>query len=326
MIVLGIESTAHTFGVAVIDGRRVLANIRKPYTTSRGGMIPARVAEHHMTVFPEALREALQTARIVPGDVQLVAYSSAPGLGHTLSIGAAAAKTLSLLLGVPLVPVNHAIAHLEVVSLSTGAENPVLLYCSGANTQVIAYAEGKYRVFGETLDIGVGNFLDTLARNMGYGFPGGPVIERLALRGEEFIEIPYTVKGMDVSLAGLETNLKRKIESGMRHEDLAFSAQEHVFAMLVETAERALAHLGKTELALGGGVACNKRLREMCRVMCEERGARLFCPPNDLLVDNAVMIAWTGLLMHTRGGVSVQVGDAGISPYERVDEVVVTWK
>jgi len=327
MLVLGIESTAHTFGIALLREKTVLANVRKSYTTKQGGMIPAKVAHHHEDIFPAALDEALSQARVPLTDVELIAYSNAPGLGHTLRIGAAAAKSLAMQLGVPLVPVNHAIAHLEVVSMVTDAADPVLLYCSGANTQVIAYAEGKYRVFGETLDVGIGNFLDTLARNMGLGFPGGPKIEHLALKGKTLVALPYAVKGMDVSFAGLETNLLKKIRSGtFSNEDLAFSAQESTFAMLVETAERAMAHLGKNELALGGGVACNERLQTMCKQMCAERGAVFFCPAPEFLVDNAAMIAWTGFLMYTKGNVHVSVADARISPYERTDDVRVTWR
>ncbi len=332
-IVLGIESTAHTLGVAVLRGRSVLANIRKPYTTVKGGMIPAKVAQHHEEELLPALREAISTAGIMLSDIQLIAYSNAPGLGHTLRIGATAAKALALRLAVPLVPVNHCIAHLEIAALVTGARDPILLYASGANTQVIAYDAGRYRVFGETLDTGVGNFLDTLARNMGLGFPGGPAIERLAReavadgRIPTLIPLPYAVKGMDVSFAGLETHLARLIAAG-EHDprDIAYSAQEHVFAMLVEVAERAIAHVGKRELALGGGVACNARLQEMCAAMCAARDARSFCPEREFLVDNAAMIAWTGALMHERGGIAVLVKDAGIDPYERTDEVHVTWR
>ncbi|HIH24926.1 TPA: tRNA (adenosine(37)-N6)-threonylcarbamoyltransferase complex transferase subunit TsaD [Candidatus Woesearchaeota archaeon] len=336
-VVLGIESTAHTFGIAIIKGHDVIANITDSFTTESGGMIPAKVAQHHGDVYPSILARALEMAKEKAGigidDIRLIAYSEAPGIGHTLRIGAAVAKSLALRLRVPLVGVNHCIAHLEITRLVTRASDPVLLYCSGANTQVIAYDEGKYRIFGETLDTGVGNFLDTLARDMGLGFPGGPKIERLALNASAdgrtpiLISIPYSVKGMDVAFAGLQTNMLHKLKSGeFSKEDLAFSAQETVFAMLVETAERAMAHVGKEELVLGGGVGCNKRLQEMCRIMCEERGARFYCPENQYLVDNAAMIAWTGKLMFERGGVRTAVEDAAIKPYERTDDVNVTWR
>jgi len=174
-----------------------------------------------------------------------------------------------------------------------------MLYASGANTQVIAYEAGKYRVFGETLDLGVGNFIDTIARYMGLGFPGGPKIEKLAeecQNKDELLELPYSIKGMDVAFSGLQTKLKnyldaRKgvpslgdspnldVKTGKKEhsiEKLSYAMQETVFAMLVEAAERALAHTGKEELLLGGGVACNSRLQEMARIMCEERGVKFF--------------------------------------------------
>jgi glycoprotease/Kae1 family metallohydrolase len=231
-----------------------------------------------------------------------------------------------VLLKKPLIGVNHCIAHLEVGSLCTEAKDPVLLYASGANTQVIAYDGGKYRIFGETLDIGVGNFLDSFARYVGLGFPGGPKIYELALKGKEFIELPYSVKGMDVSFGGLLTNLKQKFDSGKyKLEDLCYSLQETVFAMLLEVSERALAHCDKKELLLGGGVACNKRFQEMANIMCKEYGAKCFIPANEFLVDNAAMIAWTGILMH-KAGIETKIEDSIIKPYERTDDVDVVWR
>jgi len=200
---------------------------------------------------------------------------------------------------------------------------------SGANTQIIAYSANRYRIFGETLDLGVGNFIDTFARLLGVGFPGGPAVQKLAIQGKSYIEIPYVVKGMDISLSGILTNLKQKFESGKySKEDLCYSMQETVFAMLIETAERALAHTGKKELLLGGGVACNTRLQEMCRIMCEERGAKLFVPENSLLVDNGAMIAFLGEIMF-KAGIFLSLNETDnldIKPRERTDEVNVTWK
>jgi N6-L-threonylcarbamoyladenine synthase len=328
-LVLGIESTAHTFGIAILRDREVLANERAAFTTEEGGMIPAKVALHHEQAYTMVLAAALQKAQVILADIELIAFSDSPGLGHTLRIGAAAAKSLALQLKVPLVGVNHSIAHLEVVGLLTEAKDPVLLYASGANTQIIAYDEGKYRIFGETLDTGIGNFLDTAARDLGLGFPGGPKIEQLAQAStaDTLLPLPYSVKGMDVAFAGLQTNILQKIKSGSyTKEEIAYSLQEHAFAMLIEVTERAMAHIGKKELVIGGGVGCNKRLQEMCRLMCEQRGAKFYCPANEFLVDNAAMIAWTGLVMHTRGGISTAVEAAEIKPYERTDEVAVTWK
>lgn len=336
MIVLGIESTAHTFGVALLDvhsfsEKKVLCNLRDLYTTEKGGLIPNKLADHHEKVCDGLLRKAFAQTGLSMQDIGLIAFSNAPGLGHALKVGAVFARSLAMLHRKPIVGVNHCIAHLEVASLVTDAKDPVLLYCSGANTQVIAYDGGTYRVFGETLDIGIGNFLDTFARDLGLGFPGGPKIEKLALDGKKYFPLPYSVKGMDVAFSGILTHLERKhlgkVKGGNEKvEDVCFSVQETVFAMLVEVAERAMAHCDKSELVLGGGVACNKRLQEMCRLMCAARGATCFIPENEFLVDNAAMIAWTGWVMHARGDVADDAATLKMKPYERTDEVEVTWR
>jgi N6-L-threonylcarbamoyladenine synthase len=237
------------------------------------------------------------------------------------------AKMKAKELNVPLIGVNHCVSHLEIGRL-TGAKDPVLLYASGANTQIIAYEGNKYRVFGETLDIGIGNFIDNFARYLGLGFPGGPKVEKLAKDGE-YIELPYKLKGMDVAFSGILTKLKQMKESGKySDEDLCFSLQETVFAMLVEASERALAHTGKKELLLGGGVGCNSRLQEMCKIMCKERGCKFFTPSRDLLVDNGAMIAYLGEIMFNNGikKQGKEIDEVDINPKERTDDVDVRWK
>lgn len=326
-MMLGIESTAHTFGVALLDGKKFLCNLRDSYTTEKGGIIPVEAAKHHEKVAEKLLNEALEQSNIALEDISVISFSNAPGLAPCLLQGLKFVKKLARKLQVPLVPVNHCIAHLEIGEL-TGAKEPVLLYCSGANTQVISYASGKYRVFGETLDIGVGNFIDSFARYAGIGFPGAPRIEELAKKSNNFIMLPYSVKGMDVAFSGLLTNLKQKLESKFLVEDLAFSLQEHAFAMLIEVAERAMAHLNKNELLLGGGVACNKRLQEMAHVMCKERGARCFVPSNEFLQDNAAMIAWLGQKMF-KAGIKINpehIEKLDILPFQRTDDVDVSWR
>ena len=327
MYCLGIESTAHTFGVAIVTNKgNILSNIRKAFTTEEGGMIPPLVAEHHVNICQDTVAKALTEANIDLSKVSLIAFSQSPGMGHCLRIGSMAAKSLAVLLDKPLVGVNHCIAHLEIGRLLTKTQDPVLLYVSGANTQVMSYEGKKYRIFGETLDIGVGNFLDNFARVLGLGFPGGPKLEALARNGKKLIPLPYIVKGMDVVFGGILTNLKVKCSTNKyTKEDLAFSAQETIFAMLVEVAERAMAHTGKQELLLAGGVACNERLQEMARIMCEERGAKLFVPEKQYLVDNAAMIAWLGILAH-KSGTRHKPKDTGILPHLRTDQVEVTWR
>lgn len=326
MICLGIEATAHTFGIGIIQDKKVLANVKDSYTTKKGGIIPGKAADHHVEVCDKVLADALKKAKISIEDIDLIAFSQSPGIGHTLKIGAMFARTLAARYDKHIVGVNHCIAHLEIGRLLTAAKDPVLLYVSGANTQVIAYEAGKYRIFGETLDNGIGNFLDAFARELGLGFPGGPKIYELSLKSRNYIELPYVVKGMDTSFGGLLTNLKQKIDSGKyKKEDLCFSAQETVFAMMVEVAERALAHCNKDELLLGGGVACNKRLQEMCHKMCKTRKAKCYVLENEFNVDNGAMIAWLGILQYNAGQ-ELNIEKAGIDPYIRTDDVKVEWR
>ncbi len=326
MICLGIESTAHTFGVGVIDGiGNVMANVLSQITTEEGGIIPAEAAEHHVNVCDSVIKKALSDAKLKMKEVDLIAFSQGPGIGHCLRVGAMAARMLSYYNKKPIIGVNHCISHLEIGKLLCKAKDPVLLYTSGANTQVIAFEGGRYRVFGETLDIGVGNFIDVFARHIGLGFPGGPKVEELAKKGKNYIQLPYVVKGMDVSFGGILTNLRQKYDSGKySREDLCFSLQEIVFAMLIETAERALAHCNKDELVLGGGVACNKRLQEMAAKMCSERNARFFAPEKQFLIDNGLMIAWLGIKEY-QSGKRQKIEQTKIKPYWRTDQVEVLY-
>ncbi len=352
-LILGIESTAHTFGVGIVRDGKIIANVKKTYTTEKGGIIPIDAAKHHRENKEKIYSEAISLSGIEEKEIDAVAFSQGPGLAPCLLEGMRFAKKLSLKLKKPLVPVNHCVAHLEVGgSLQDGPKDPVMLYTSGANTQIIAYASGKYRIFGETLDIGIGNFIDNFARYIGMGFPGGPKIEKIALNGKNYVELPYNVKGMDFALSGILTNLKQKVESKkFSKEDLAYSLQETVFAMLVEVSERALAHVGKKELLLGGGVGCNKRLQEMCRIMCGERGARFFVPDNSVLVDNGAMIAFLGEIIlnthvsppthpkeifnkknHSKKSTANLIyypndlKNLDIKPRQRTDEVEVKWR
>ncbi len=323
-MIIGIETTAHTFGVGIVDKGKILANEKDAYTTESGGIIPMDAAAHHKEVSESIWKGALEVAGVDEDKIEAIAISQAPGLPPCLAEGMKFAKKKAKELDVPLVPVNHCVAHLEIGKI-VGAKDPVMLYASGANTQIIAYAEGKYRVFGETLDVGIGNFIDNFARYFDLGFPGGPKVEKLAKEGK-YIEVPYTIKGMDVAFSGVLTKLKQLYEKGENKEDLAFSLQETAFATLVEAAERALAHTGKKELLLGGGVGCNARLQEMCKLMCEERGAKFFVPERSLLVDNGAMIAYLGEIMFNAGINMEDIGNLDIDSRQRTDMVDVRWK
>ncbi len=313
MICLGIESTAHTFGVGVVRDKKILANSRDSYKSSAGGIIPVDAAKHHREAAGKVLEEALKTAKLTIKDIDYVALSTGPGLPPCLLAGLEFARTL----GKPIIPVNHCVAHIEIGKIDSSFRDPLVVYVSGGNTQVIAFESAKYRVFGETLDIGLGNALDKFGRELDLGMLAGMRIEELARNGRRYLELPYTVKGMDLTFSGLVTAALRKKKENIN--DLCYSFQETAFAMLTEVSERALAHTQKKEILLVGGCASNKRLQSMIETMGKKHGARFHVPQREYNGDNGAMIAVVGCLMG-KGQSRID-----IRPRWRTDEVDVTW-
>lgn len=215
--------------------------------------------------------------------------------------------------------------------LITGAKNPTVLYVSGGNTQIIAYSRKRYRIFGETIDIAVGNCLDRFARVLHLSNDPSPGfnIEQMAKKGTKYASLPYCVKGMDVSFSGILSFLEEKtnllLAEGYTNEDLCFSLQETIFAMLVETTERALAHCNSSEVLIVGGVGCNVRLQEMMKEMCKERGAELFATDERFCIDNGIMIAHAGAEMFS-AGMFTEWNDTFITQRYRTDEVETLWR
>lgn len=323
MICLGIEGTAEKLGIGIVsDDGEILANVTKhqPLVT---GIHPREAAQHHADNMRGVLESALKKAKLDLKDIDLVAFSQGPGLGPCLRVAAVSARTISLINDIPIIGVNHCIGHIEIGMLLTDANDPLTLYVSGGNTQVIAFDSGRYRVFGETLDIAIGNCIDQFARAVGIGSPGGPIVEKLAKNGN-YIPLPYVVKGMDLSFSGIYT---ASVNAAKHHkiEDVCRSLQETAFAMLTEVTERALAHTEKREVMLAGGVAINKRLQKMLSAMAKEHGASFFVPPRDVLSDNGAMIAWVGLLRH-KSGERQDIEDTAVKQRFRTDEVDVKWK
>jgi len=320
---LGIESTAHTFGVGIVsDKGKFLANEKDVYAPKKGGgIIPHDAALHHMNVCDKIIDKTLKKSGLKIKDIDLISFSAGPGLPPCLRAGAAIARYMSLVYKLPLVGVNHCIAHIEIGKLTTNSSDPVVLYLSGGNTQVVGYTEGRYRIFGETEDIPVGNAFDVLARELRLKTPGGPEIEKTALNGN-YVELPYTVKGMNLSFTGITTDSIKKFKNGLSKEDVCYSFQENCFAMLTEVTERALAHTGKKEVLLVGGVAANKRLQSMLKIMCKDRGAELFVVPSEYAGDCGVNIAWTGLLNKKQ---KFNIKNTKIRQSWRTDEVEVNW-
>jgi universal protein Kae1 len=326
MAVLGIESTAHTASVGIVSERaEVLGLASDMYRPPTGGIHPREAANHHVDVLPDLVRAALASAHLDRSAIDAVAFAQGPGLGPCLRAGATVARMLALAWEKPLVPVNHCVAHVEIARVLSGLDDPLLLYASGGNTQVIAYGRGRYRVLGETLDIGIGNFLDKLWIELGGSFPGGPALELEARRGSKLLELPYSVHGLDVAFSGMLTAALAWHRKGVERADLAYSVESTAYAMLTEITERALAHRRRDSVVLGGGVACNDRLRGMVRTMVEERGGTMFAPPRSMCVDNGAMIAWTGRLALDQGR-SVAVEESGVQPRQRTDLVVTPWR
>ena len=327
---LGIESTADDFsvGVATFDGE-ILANIMDAYVPLEGGIHPREAARHHAEVSSKVLARAFERAGINPKDLALIAFAQGPGIGPCLRTGATVSRALASYLSIPLVGVNHCVAHVEIGKLKTNTSDPISLYVSGGNTLVAAFDSGRYRIFGETLDIALGNCLDVFAREAGLrqmpGVPFGALIERLASKGKNLIFLPYIVKGMDISLSGLLTaavTLLRKREHKI--EDLCYSLQETAFSMVTEVTERALAHTEKKEVLLTGGVASNKRLQSMMRTIAEYHDAKFDVVPSEFAIDNGAMIAWTGVLAYTHGIVT-PIEESFVKLRWRLEEVEIPW-
>ncbi|EZG66596.1 putative O-sialoglycoprotein endopeptidase [Gregarina niphandrodes] len=220
LVALGIEGSANKIGVGIVrsDGS-ILANPRVTYSPPAGeGFLPKLVAKHHRAEVLGLVRQALRESGLTPMDIGLVCYTKGPGMGGPLSCGAMVARTLCKLWSVPIVGVNHCIAHIEMGRVVTGADNPTVLYASGGNTQVISYTDRRYSVFGETLDVAVGNALDRVAREL--KLPNAPApgwqIEQLAKEAQTLHKLPYTVKGMDMSMSGIITAMTALIDTHYR--------------------------------------------------------------------------------------------------------------
>ncbi|OWO99891.1 hypothetical protein B2J93_6946 [Marssonina coronariae] len=347
MIAIGLEGSANKIGVGIISHQngtpaQVLSNVRHTYVSPPGeGFLPKDTAKHHRSWVVKLVKEAMSQGGVTIEDVDCICYTKGPGMGAPLQSVAVAARMLSLLWGKEVVGVNHCIGHIEMGREITGAQNPVVLYVSGGNTQVIAYAEQRYRIFGEALDIAVGNCLDRFARTLEISNDPAPGynIEQLAKKGKVLLEIPYLVKGMDCSFSGILANIdtlaaelkanpdQRDAITGavITTADLCFSLQETVYAMLVEITERAMAHVGSKEVLIVGGVGCNERLQEMMGLMARDRGGSVFATDERFCIDNGIMIAHAGLLAY-ESGFRTTLEDSIVTQRFRTDEVFIKWR
>lgn len=330
MKVLGIESSANKLAIALIDNGIIKFNGRKTHITAPGtGFIPSETALHHYQNMVPLLRELIDKTDIKLSEIDLITFTRGPGMAACLQVGAIVARTLSTYLDKPIVPVNHCVAHIEMGIKVCQANNPIILYASGGNTQVIACTAFGYRIIGETLDIAVGNCLDRFARLVKISNDPSPGynIEQMAKRSREFKHIPYVVKGMDMSLSGIVPFIEQNYKNFdiQTVESLCFSLQETIFASLVEVTERAMALQASEEILICGGVGCNERLQEMMKLMCKERGAIVHSMDDSYCVDNGAMIAHTGTLVY-ESGMRFSLKDTDVTQRWRTDKVKITWK
>ena len=336
MLCLGIESTAHTFGCSILESSlrngnngKILSDIRNQYRGPEGsGIHPREASRHHAQTASSVFKQSLEKAKTRMKEVDIIAYSAGPGLGPCLRVGAVIARALAAFYNKPLVPVNHALGHIELGAMITGASDPLVLLVSGGHTMLVAFSEKRWRVFGETLDITIGQLIDQFGRAIGFASPCGGRIEQLASQSSQnYLRLPYVVKGNDVSLSGqLTAAIKLASEPRNALSDICYSMQETAFAMITESVERAISFTGKREAMIVGGVAANRRLVEMLGSASERFDAKLFSCPINFAGDNAVQIAWTGILEYTTNNRGISIENSFISQSWRVDTVEVRWR
>ncbi|MDE1825141.1 MAG: tRNA (adenosine(37)-N6)-threonylcarbamoyltransferase complex transferase subunit TsaD [Candidatus Micrarchaeota archaeon] len=322
MLVLGIESSAHTFGVGIVRNGKILANPKAMFKIENKGLIPAEVAETHAVNAAGVVSDALELAGIKMREIQGVGYTRGPGLGPCLQVGELTAKTIAKRLGVAIAQVNHAMAHVEITKKFAKMQDPLVLYVSGGNSQILKKNEKflHYSVLGETFDIGVGNMLDSFAREIGLNPAWGSTVARLA-EGGRYVKLPYKVKGMDFSFTGIATSAA-KMKERESVEDLCFSVQETAFSMLCEATERAMLLTRSRELCVCGGVAQSNRLRQMLGLLAKEHKVRFGYAPDQFNADNGAMIAFVAEKMLKRGMES-KLSECGIEQRYRIEDAVI---
>lgn len=331
MRIIGFEGSANKLGVGIVDEDRILANVRSTYVPRVGeGFKIADAAAHHQAKIFSVMQQALKESGLSIKQIDYLAYTKGPGIGCCLQIVGLFVKILSERYHIPIIPVNHCIAHIEMGIFITKAKNPTVLYVSGGNTQILVYRNRRYVIFGETLDIAVGNCIDRLAREL--KIPNDPSpgynIEQLALKGKTYISLPYVVKGTNVSFSGIMSYIKKYLEGKKVTEslaaDLCYSLQETAFSMLVEITERAMACTGSNEVLVVGGVGCNKRLQEMACKMAEARGGQGYSADARYCIDNGLMIAHTAHKMVGAGYIPEKA--LSITQRYRTDSVDILWR
>jgi N6-L-threonylcarbamoyladenine synthase len=308
-VVLGIETSCDETAAAVVsEASSVLSSVVSSQVDLHaryGGVVPEVASRAHVELLTPVVAQALVEAGVTDAGegIDAVAATYGPGLIGSLLVGVSAAKALALVWDVPDVAVNHLEAHLYGAFLEEPSiELPiVVLLVSGGHTMLVEMRDhGDYSVLGETLDDAAGEAFDKVARFMGLGYPGGPVIDRLALEGSrDAVRFPRALmdEGLDFSFSGVKTavvNHIRRSDDDEDPADVAASFQAAVVDVLVTKARRAVAQVGAKGLCLAGGVAANSELRESFLDACESDGLRAYLPSRAMCTDNAAMVAAAG--------------------------------
>lgn len=328
LICLGIESTAHTFGAALVESDdqtlRIISDKKDVYKAPEGaGIHPREASRHHVETSAKVIGDVIHDSRIAMDDVDFISYSAGPGLGPCLRVGAVVARSLASYYRKTLVPANHAVGHIELGRRLLGLRDPLVLLISGGHTVIAAKGYRGWSIYGETLDLTLGQLVDQLGRYFGLSSPAGPQIERLAKSVKSFdriLELPYVIKGNDVSYSGLLSAAKEIYAKGETRESVAHSVQEFAFSILIEATERALAYTDKQELLVTGGVAANQRLANMLNSMCSFRGVRLGVISKEYAGDCGAQIAAAGFLFN-KMGMMVKPENAFIKQSWRIDQL-----
>lgn len=326
-LILGVEGTAHTNGIGIVDAHNnILADVRSTFKPATGGIHPRGAATNIIDNFLPNVDKAFEQAQISPDQISAVAFSRGPGLGPCLRATATGARSLALALNVPLIAINHPVAHIELAKQLCGVTDPLTVYVSGGNTQIAFYNDHKYTVLGETHDLALGNLIDQTARAIGYDLAlAGPTIEKeAALSSKKLLNLPYSVKGTTLQYSGLFTALVNHFKAGEDPKDICYSLQEYAFSMLAEVVEKSLVISKKNDLLVTGGVAANGRLKEMIQDIATENNVTFHHVPRKLAGDNGVMIAVTGVLFYKRG-LFTAIEDSFVNPAWRLDEVAIPW-
>jgi N6-L-threonylcarbamoyladenine synthase len=324
MAVIGIESSAHTLGIGIVENGKVLANQKAMYKITDKGIIPSKVADFHANNVRKTLLSALKESGLDIKKINAIGYTKGPGLGACLQVGQVAAKSISERCKLPIFPINHGVAHVEIVKNYSKLKDPLALYVSGGNSQILGILEEPhkhYHVYGETFDVGVGNMLDSFAREAKLNPAWGSTVAKVAKNGR-YIQMPYTVKGTDFTFTGLLTNAVRLLAKNQL-KDVAFSLQETAFSMLCEATERALLLTKKKELVLCGGVAQSERLKEMLNLVAKEHNIKFGVAPNEFNADNGAMIALVAENMF-KSHIKISESDCIVNQKYRIDKAVIT--